>query len=798
MEGPYITYNSEHSNLEEALESIDRTGDFFAEGRMESLPPRMSVSSVGRIAYPILDFQLQALIEVAERAPYGRGPDTLLDRSVRDCWQIGAEDVQLRGRRWKEALDSILENVAAGMGLPSDKIKAELYKLLVYEPGGFFAEHRDTEKADWMVGTLVIGLPVEGRGGELEVRHAGRDVKLDLSVDDLGELPYAAFYADCVHRTQPVRTGHRVSLVFNLLVRPGAEGVPSTGPDLTAAIDEVGPILADWPRGKNSPVKLAWILDHKYSEEGLSFDSLKGRDLLVGRTLAAATRSADCVLHLAVLQIRESGIPEDVWLDYDEGGKEIDYTGVDCDLYEVGDLTCNLMGWVDPDGRKNLGSAVIPLGDGEALPTGAMQGAEPDKQTLFEATGNGGVSISRSYRAAAFVIWPRPSTIQVMADGGIEEAVNFVVEKLEAEVRPEVLRERREAFVRQLLDLWPPGPPHTLTATYMQRMGRGVLKMLELLVETAKPELTYRFLQIAMPRQYHEDLNPMLMPVLEAVSPDTLRESLPRLVRTNTTVWLAGLANLLAGLSSAAKMSNDGERLEILRVSASNAFNLIPAAIGVEKQGAWAYRNRDVVLSTSTIRDLFLTSASLSLDNAADKVAALMRRHTSKADPHRAIPCALQELHLGSQGISHTPAIMMLWRHAARYLLARSASPPGPEAKGIEAPVRCDCEHCLRLKDFCRSEYVTVAKFKKNQSIRGHLESEIRHAGLGIKCETLKKGMPHTLVCTKTQAGFDKRRARYDDDVDAMRMLVSAAPNSLKADLPQMLQELRQAIERSE
>ena len=150
--------------------------------------------------------------------------------------------------------------------------------------------------------------------------------------------------------------------------------------------------------------------------------------------------------------------------------------------------------------------------------------------------------------------------------------------------------------MRELLDLWPPGPPHTLTATYMQRMGRGVLKMLELLVETDKPELANRFLQIAMPRQYHEDLNPMLMPVLETVSPDTLRESLPRLVRTNAPVWLAGVANLLAGLSSAAKMSNDGERLDILRVSASNAFNLIPAAIGVEKQGSWAYRNRDTVL----------------------------------------------------------------------------------------------------------------------------------------------------------------------------------------------------------
>ena len=291
MDEPYIEYNTKHSELEKTLKSIDRLGDFFAEGRVDSLPPRMRVSSVGRVAYPILPVQLEALIAVAERAPYGKGPETLLDRSVRDCWQIGCEDVELSGPHWKESLESILSRVAKELGLPNDKVGAELYKLLIYEPGGFFADHRDTEKANGMVGTLVIGLPVEGEGGELEVRHAGREVTLDLSVDDLGELPFAAFYADCVHRTQPVRTGHRVSLVFNLLVRPGSKGVPTTGPELSAQVDTVSRMLADWPRGEHSPDKLAWILDHKYSEKGLSFDSLKGIDLPVGRVLAAAVQS---------------------------------------------------------------------------------------------------------------------------------------------------------------------------------------------------------------------------------------------------------------------------------------------------------------------------------------------------------------------------------------------------------------------------------------------------------------------------------------------------------------------------
>ena len=797
MDEPYIEYNTKHSELEGTLKSIDRLGDFFAEGRMDSLPPRMRVSSVGRIAYPILPIQLAPLIAVAERAPYGKGPDTLLDRSVRDCWQIGSADVELSGPHWNETLELILERVAKELGLPPDKVRAELYKLLIYEPGGFFADHRDTEKADGMVGTLVIGLPVEGEGGELEVRHAGREVTLDLRVDDLGELPFAAFYADCVHRTEPVRTGHRVSLVFNLLVRPGSKGIPSTGPELSAQIDTVSRMLADWPQGKDSPKKLAWILDHKYSEKGLCFDSLKGLDLPVGRVLAAAAQSADCVLHLAVLRIEESGIPEDVWVSDEDYAKEIDYTGIDCAFYEVTDQTCTLIGWVDPDGRNNSDLSELPLRDGELLPVGAMQGAEPDRQTLFEATGNGGASLSRSYRRAAFVIWPKSKAVQAIASGGIEGAVRFVRRELEVEGRPEEIQPRRELLVRQLLDVWPQGRPFTSSGTFMERTGWGVLKMLELLIKTDKPGFTERFLKHAVPRQYHQDLNSVLTTVLESVSLDTLREFLPEFVRLNAREQLAGVSHLLARLSSADESSSKGDRLEILRESASNAFDCIPAAIGVEQQGDWAYRYQQRALDSFTIRDLFLTSASLGLNDAADSAAALLQRHSNKADPCRAVPHALNEMHDHSQALLDLPAIMKLWRHAAGHLLARSALPPRPNDKSIDAPVRCNCEHCRRLKDFCRNQYETVLRFKQPQHVRMHLEAEIRTSKVDVKCETLKVGLPHTLICTKTQAGFEKRRVRYAEDVDAMRMLVSASPKTAKADLPKVLRNLREAIDRS-
>ena len=54
-------------------------------------------------------------------------------------------------KRWRQRL--------IDLGVEPDHVRAELYKVLLYEPGSFFKKHRDTEKADGMFGTLVVQLP---------------------------------------------------------------------------------------------------------------------------------------------------------------------------------------------------------------------------------------------------------------------------------------------------------------------------------------------------------------------------------------------------------------------------------------------------------------------------------------------------------------------------------------------------------------------------------------------------------------------------------------------------------------
>ena len=424
MAGPEIKYLTQFEDLERAIHEVNRPGNYYVAGRFAAPTPRLTVEPIGTVPLPVLEAKARALIGAAERAPYGRGPDTVLDRSVRDCWQVDAKRVSVSGGRWQHAFRRMLRSVEKGLGCGTGSISARLYKLLVYEPGGFFSEHRDTEKVDGMMGTLVLTVPSSATGGELVIRHAGREAVVDTCGEDPGDICFAAFYADCLHRTEPVRTGHRVALVYNLVASPSGRDVPSRAPNFAGQAGEISRILTEWGSTTGGPHKIVWLLEHSYSTAALRFGNLKGVDASVGETLARAAEQANCALHLAILTVEEEGIPHDIVYDY-RLGDEIDLTGKGDFMEEVYDWSHTLNGLVAEDGGR-AGLQGLPLLPEEALPQGVLDSVPPDRETLFEASGNEGATVERVYRRAALIVWPRHKEALVRADASISDAIAFV------------------------------------------------------------------------------------------------------------------------------------------------------------------------------------------------------------------------------------------------------------------------------------------------------------------------------------------------------------------------------------
>jgi hypothetical protein len=96
-------------------------------------------------------------LQVATKAPYGKGSETLVDEKVRKSWQIDAAKIRLSNPNWQPAFAALVRQVAELLGAEPARTGANLYKLLVYEKGGHFKPHKDTEKEKeaGMFGTLV-------------------------------------------------------------------------------------------------------------------------------------------------------------------------------------------------------------------------------------------------------------------------------------------------------------------------------------------------------------------------------------------------------------------------------------------------------------------------------------------------------------------------------------------------------------------------------------------------------------------------------------------------------------------
>ena len=804
MGARHIEYADGHARLEKLLRSVDRPGDFCAHGRLFAPMPRLVVEDVGVVSFPVPEAQARALIEAAERAPYGKGPETLVDASVRDCRQIDGARVRLEGGAWPDTFARVLDAAATGLGCPGGRLEARLYKLLVYEPGGFFLPHRDTEKADGMIATLSLSLPSAGSGGELIVRHGGREVVVDMQAEEPSELAFAAFYADCTHEIRPVVEGCRLSLVFNLCLRPGDRDTPPHPPDHRGQIDGVARQLAEWSRDESATGKLVWLLDHEYSESGLSFAALKSSDAAVAQVLAPAAERAGCELYAAIVHVEEAGEAtfEDGYVHgrhgrrrrrYGRGWDEDDaeYDAEYMDIGEVFDYRHWLDGWADRDGGRPPFSE-IPLAPGELLPSGALDDAEPDRQRLHEASGNEGVSLERAYRRAALVIWPRAKTLDILASAGIERAVAWVAEEIDRNGGG--ADERIGGLVSRLIDGWATAPGG---GGQEARIG-----MLDLLCGIGDEARIERFLCEVVLSSYRGGENEELAAAITMIGPDAAGSFLPDLSGAHFARRPADTLALLRRLDEAhgGPASSPAPWHDALREGVRAALSALPDALALCAGGRTKGRTpeptrtgnfvlpdyhrrpaRPGPLGDAAVRDLFALAWRWGLTKEAEAAAGAIVRHPRAVTPDRTLPAALRTLY-SEAGLADAAPFASLWRHAADFLLARSAAPPeAPRDWTIPAPIECGCKHCEELRAFCADPVAETARFPLRKDLRAHLHQTIDRCRLDLTHVTERRGRPFTLVCTKTRASHERRLAEYAEDVANMRALAGSAPGGKRS-----------------
>lgn len=104
--------------LVETLNRAVRSGDSWADGEAAEMPKMLGleVKRFGPVSLPLVDPQASELIKMCKRAPYGRNTHTLVDRAVRDSYQLDPDQVSITNPEWKVKLERLVAHVAQTLG----------------------------------------------------------------------------------------------------------------------------------------------------------------------------------------------------------------------------------------------------------------------------------------------------------------------------------------------------------------------------------------------------------------------------------------------------------------------------------------------------------------------------------------------------------------------------------------------------------------------------------------------------------------------------------------------------------
>lgn len=799
-----VEYNKDLGKLAKLLGKAQRKGDFATSGRIDIPMPRLEIQGAGVVSFPLPAEQARRIEAAATQAPYGRGEETIVDTSVRQVWQLNPDQFSLGGSSWQAALDTILDRAVEGLGCGDREVKVDLYKLLLYAPGGFFKAHRDTEKSPGMFGTLVISLPSFHSGGELQVRHAGKEVRIDLAGREVSQISYAAFYADCEHEVKPVAEGFRLCLIYNLAQVRGAGAAP--GPvDYSDLTREAAKMLGKWASEPLSAPKIAYLLEHQYSPSGLSFAGLKNKDAGAGEILRHAAEIAGLNVCLGIVHIEETGAAE---VEYEPRGWGRRYSRGESSsgpytIWEVTETECYISDCVDAsDHPASVGR--LPLSEGEVLPAGALDGEKPDEDRVTEATGNEGATFERAYHRAAVVLWPQEKHLAILLQSGVAEAVPWFAAQARAKAAAGLDPQAREllaAQARAIIDTWESASEWNYYRAEREQPAALRTSFLDLLRELEDREGLADFITRVMTKFYDGGENRALADALRVLPAELAAPAPAALISAKLGKHPLPCAKLLASLASA-KQRHPGETPLLLSEAAKAAIELLhcphPGEPELESRNWWSKPREPMTgqFAAELLKALGKIDA-LAKESFAQKAVKAMVASPAMFPPAETLAPALGLSARKSPGDSPLGlALRGLWVDTALALLARSEWPPEPPIDWAEpAKLSCTCGDCRALERFARHPAERVARFALVQHRRTHLEGAIQSNGLDMQFQTDTRGRPHTLVCSKTRRRFADALRRRAADVAALKTVLESAP-ALAPGEGAIQERIRQARER--
>lgn len=774
-------------DLSALLQSVHSGGSFSTCRTAPVGDLAIAVTGVGALGLPITAAQAKEVRFVARPAKYGYGEQTILDRRVRDTWEVPRSRVRIDKRRWNRTLHPMLEAIRDDLGLPSESsLVAELHSTLLYERGQFFAAHQDSEKDDQMVATLVVLLPSRSSGGDLVVSHRGESVRYRGSASS---LTFVAFYADTRHEVLPIETGNRVVLTYNLLLKGAATAPLTDDPSVVAAAAELLRGHFEhipeprWPGDREALApadRLVVLLDHQYTERGLRSSHLKGDDATRVEILRGAADLAGCEVALAQAEVQETCDCYDDeprwgrrgWSDWDDepdGGE---------DGFTVGEVLDSTLEIVPAIGETLRFDRTVS--DGEIVEVSPTDELDPYDSEYTGYMGNWGNTMDRWYRRAAIVTWPRTRAFAIRAKGD----PLFALEDLLARTgTDESSRVTRAADTVTLLRFWAdavrqgdqrtllPGTAQLAWELDDEKLADGLIEPFA--VEAITPHDAAVLVALADQR----GLEWFARQLTGWIEPRRPFHASPTSTPTRAA-WVEELPELCANLGGAGRASGRSGT-EIARSLSTRIADWLIDAVGRAALTS-APSRRSAALAD-------LASPTLAVLRATRIVGELQVRDrivTALCDPTlRTVPM-LVDIVRACSALSPDEREKVgtdtLARHCRQALVTALEQPQrAPDDWSITElePGGC-CDDCTTLAGFLTDPTAQTTTWPLARARRQHIHHRLDDAELPVTHRTIREGSPHKLVLTKTADLHHRdaeRKATLTASLDAVEQFLAVS-----------------------
>ncbi|MCU0875047.1 MAG: hypothetical protein MUE50_22170, partial [Pirellulaceae bacterium] len=558
-----------------------------------------------------------------------------------------------------------------------------------------------------------------------------------------------------------------------------------SAPASSGAVQAVAELL---PRlfADKSRDKLAIPLKHQYTQAALAPGELKGADRACVDVLVRAAQRADYQAFLALMTHHQSGIPafssmdfgpyrsrRRSYRDYDyddeeDPGSADDNSGAEFE--EVFEESMSLDHWLDAQGRPQP-FGTLKLKESEIVSDVAPED-RPYRQEIHEATGNEGASMDRWYHQAVVVIWPRDRYFGILAGEGPDHAVGAFEQLVSATKKPAADADCR-AFAQAILERW-----NAAERTFRSRRSEDEIslstRMLKLLDRIGSPDLAVRFVRDILPDHCTGSEGPALVRVVQRLGwadfADPLRQVFARQAPDQSDRKLTAPVAMFEALCCSPPKMTD-ERRAICAALADDLEQAFDRYDHPPRQAWWTSNDPRTGIVERVFRALAAIGDAARLERFVSRVLADPQRYGL----HAVLVPAVKAL---PADVAEHPCAQAAWDrlrdHCLAELRARTATKPQPPADWArEATIDCRCADCRELVAFLKNPNEQVHRFPRRKDLRQHLHGKIDHHQCDLTHVTVRVGSPQTLVCTKTQASYERRLAQFNVDTQLLGELES-------------------------